>query len=142
MAEKAARRKAHKLFICPSDWQLELMYDGAVKAMIAVFHRKSAMRPGTDAFRRYILRALALGTVRSYFMREENDGVRAVANPATASSRKRPFRNKVEQDAITRELLQAGDEFPALARSFDRNSSMHFGARPRWRPERAGIPEP
>ena len=63
LAEKAASRKAHKLFICPSDWQLELMYDGAVKAMIAVFHRNSAMRPGTDAFRRYILRALALGTV-------------------------------------------------------------------------------
>ena len=114
MAEKAARRKAHKLFICPSDWQLELMYDGAVKAMIAVFHRNSAMRPGTDAFRRYILRALALGTVRSYFMREENDGVRAVANPATASSRKRPFRNKVEQDAITRELLRQVTNFPHL----------------------------
>ena len=34
LAEKAARRRAHKLFLYPSDWQLELMYDGAVTAMI------------------------------------------------------------------------------------------------------------
>ncbi len=37
MAEKAARSRAHRLFTCPSDWQVELMYDGAVKAMIAIF---------------------------------------------------------------------------------------------------------
>jgi hypothetical protein len=37
LAEKAARRRAHKVFIYPSDWQLELMYDGAVAAAIAVF---------------------------------------------------------------------------------------------------------
>ncbi|MGB8887184.1 MAG: hypothetical protein WCC87_10705 [Candidatus Korobacteraceae bacterium] len=114
MAEKAARSRAHRLFICPSDWQVELMYDGAVKAMIAIFQCNYAVRSGTDAFRRYIVRALALGTVRSYFMREENDGVRAVANPATASSRKRPIRNKVEQDVITRELLRQVMNFPHL----------------------------
>jgi len=98
----------------PSDWQVELMYDGAVKAVIAMFQCNYAVRPSTDAFRRYILRALALGTVRSYFMREENDSVRAVANPATASSRKRPIRNKVEQDVITRELLRQVTNFPHL----------------------------
>ena len=114
MAEKAARNRAHRLFVCPSDWQVELMYDGAVKAMIAMFQCNYAVRPGTDAFRRYIVRALALGTVRSYFMREENDGVRAVADPATASSRKRPIRNKVEQDVITRELLRQVMNFPHL----------------------------
>ena len=68
MAEKAARSRAHRLFVCPSDWQVELMYDGAVKAMIAMFQSNDAVRPGTDAFRRYLVRALALGTVRSYFM--------------------------------------------------------------------------
>ena len=66
LAEKAARRRAHKLFLYPSDWQLELMYDGAVTTMIDVFQRKYALRPGTDCFRRYLVRALALGTVRSY----------------------------------------------------------------------------
>ena len=52
--------------------------------------------------------------MRSYFMREENDAVRTVANLATASSRKRPFRNKVEQDVITRELLRQVTNFPHL----------------------------
>ena len=83
LAEKAARRRAHKLFLYPSDWQLELMYDGAVTTMIDVFQRNYAVKPGTDRFRRYLVRALALGTVRSYFMRKENDEVRSVANLAT-----------------------------------------------------------
>src|SRR6516165_8518182 len=63
MAERASRSRAHRLFICPSDWQVELMYNGAVEAMIAVFQRNTVLRPGTDAFRRYVVRALALGTV-------------------------------------------------------------------------------
>src|SRR3974377_2470394 len=90
------------------------MYDGAVKAMIAMFQYNCAVRPGIDAFRRYILRALALGMVRSYFMREENDRVRCVANLATSPSRKRPLRNKVEQDVITHELLRQVTTFPHL----------------------------
>ena len=59
------------------------MYDGAVTTMIDVFQRNYALKPGTDSFRRYLVRALALGTVRSYFMRKENDDVRSVANLAT-----------------------------------------------------------
>jgi len=114
IAEKAASRRAHKLFIYPSDWQVELMYDGAVKAMIVMFQCNYALRTGTDAFRRYVLRALALGMVRSYFMRGENDGVRAVANLASVPTRKRPFRNNVEQDVITRELLRQVINFPHL----------------------------
>ena len=114
LAEKAARRRAHKLFLYPSDWQLELMYDGAVTTMIDVFQRQYALKPGTDCFRRYLVRALALGTVRSYFMRKENDDVRSVANLATVPTPKRPFRNKIEQDIITRELLDQVTSFPHL----------------------------
>jgi hypothetical protein len=33
-----------------------------------------------------MVRVLALGTVRLYFMREENDGVRAIANLATLAT--------------------------------------------------------
>src|SRR5258708_14390760 len=80
--------------------------------MIDVFQRNYAVKPGTDCFRRYLVRALALGTVRSYFMRKENDEVRSVANLATVPPRKRPFRNKVEQDIITRELLDQMTSFP------------------------------
>ena len=114
LAEKAARRRAHKLFLYPSDWQVELMYDGAVTAMITVFQCNYAVKPGTDRFRRYILRSLALGTVREYFMRQENDDVRPVANLAAVPRPTRPFRNKVEQDLITRELLDQVTNFPHL----------------------------
>ncbi len=114
LAEKAAHRRAHKLFLYPSDWQLELMYDGAVTTMIDVFQRQYALKPGTDCFRRYLVRALALGTVRSYFMRKENDDVRSVANLATMPTPTRPFRNKIEQDIITRELLDQVSSFPHL----------------------------
>jgi hypothetical protein len=114
MAEKAARRRAHKVFIYPSDWQVELMYDGAVEAMISVFQTNSAVKEGNNAFRRYLLRALALGTVRAYFKREENVGVRPVANLATIRTPKKPLRNQVEQNIITRELLNQIISFPHL----------------------------
>lgn len=114
LAEKAARRRAHKLFLYPSDWQLELMYDGAVTTMIDVFQHNYAVKPGMDRFRRYLVRALALGTVRSYFMRKENDEVRSIANLAAVPTRKRPFRNQIEQDIITRELLDQVTSFPYL----------------------------
>jgi hypothetical protein len=114
MAEKAARRRAHKVFIYPSDWQVEVMYDGAVEAMISVFQANSALKEGNNAFRRYLLRALALGTVRAYFKREENVGVRPVANLATIRTPKKPLRNQVEQNIITRELLNQIISFPHL----------------------------
>ena len=37
LAERAARKRAAKIFVHPSDLQIELMYDGAVEAVIAVF---------------------------------------------------------------------------------------------------------
>jgi hypothetical protein len=114
LAEKAARRRAHKLFLYPSDWQLELMYDGAVTAMILTFQYNFKVQPGTDRFRRYLVRALALGTVRAYFMRTENDEVRSVGNLAAVSTPKRPFRNKIEQQIITKELLDQVTSFPHL----------------------------
>jgi hypothetical protein len=105
LAERAARRRAHKIFIYPTDWQLECMYDGAVTAAIEVFQRNSAVVPGSNAFRRYLFRALALGTVRSYFRRAENDGIQTVADLATIPTCKTPLRNQAEQDIITRDLL-------------------------------------
>src|SRR3974390_2337636 len=82
--------------------------------MLAMFECNYPVRPGTNAFRRYVLRSLALGTLRSYFMREENDSVRATADVATVSCRKRPFRNKVEEDVMTRQLLSQVVNFPHL----------------------------
>jgi hypothetical protein len=114
LAEKAACRQAHKIFIYPSDWQLECMYDGAVTAAIAVFQCNSVVEPGSDSFRRYLYRALALGTVRSYFRRAENDSIYTVADLATVPTPNRPLRNQAEQDIITRDLLNHVIGFPDL----------------------------
>ena len=114
LAERSARRRAHKIFIYPTDWQVELMYDGAVTAAIAVFQCNYVIESGSNAFRRYLYRALALGTVRSYFRREEYDGVFTVADFATVPTRKGPFRNQSEQEIITRDLLNQVTGFPNL----------------------------
>jgi hypothetical protein len=90
------------------------MYDGAVTAAIAVFQGNSVIESGSDAFRRYLYRALALGTVRSYFRREEYDGVFTVADFATVPTRNRPLRNQAEQEIITRDLLNQVTGFPKL----------------------------
>ncbi len=90
------------------------MYDGAVTAMIIVFQKYFPLRPGTEPFRRYIVRALALGTVRSYFIRQENDGVRTAESLAMFANGKRPTHNSVEQAIITKELLEKITNFPDL----------------------------
>ena len=105
LAEKVAKRKASKLFLYPSDWQVELMYDGAVEAVIDVFHRNYPVSSLPDAFRRYFLRALSSNTTRRYFMRHENERVRPVADVGTVRAPRKPFRNAIEDDVITRELL-------------------------------------
>lgn len=97
LAQRAAQRK-----------------DGAVTAMITVFQGNFTLGPAPNAFRRYLLRALALGTVRSYFMRQENDGVRPVENVTLAAISKKPVRNTAEQEIITSELLDQVTHFPHL----------------------------
>jgi hypothetical protein len=114
LAEKSARRRAYKIFNHPSDWQLELMYDGAVRAVIAIFQSNLTLMPGDDAFRRYVSRALVRGALRNYFWREENHGVSTVADLATVPTRARPLRNQAEQDIITRDLLNQVTGFPNL----------------------------
>jgi hypothetical protein len=129
LAEKAARRRAHKVFIYPSDWQLELMYDGAVAAAIAVFQCNFAVETGTNAFRRYLLRALALGAVRSYFKREENDSIRAVADLAALPIHIKARNNQAEQDIIARDLLDQVTGLPtpvASAKQIEAKSRSKF----------------
>jgi len=96
LAERAARKRAAKIFVHPSDLQIELMYGGAVEAVIAVFQSKSELKPEDNAFRRYLLRAMALGAVRAYFRRGENDGIRAAADLTAFAVPKRPSRNEAE----------------------------------------------
>lgn len=114
LAEGTAYRKAQRIFVRPSDWQVELMYDGAVQAAIRVFEMQSPLKAENHAFRRYLLRALALGAVRSYFQRGEYDGIRSVGNLAALPIPKGPFRNEVEGDLMTWELLEQVTQFPHL----------------------------
>jgi hypothetical protein len=95
-----------KVFNCPSDWQLELRYDGAVGAVNRIFQSNLTLMPGNDAFRRHVSRALVHGPLRSYFWREEYHGVYTVADLGTVPTRTRPLRNQAEQDIITRDLLK------------------------------------
>jgi hypothetical protein len=61
LAQRTAQRKAEKIFIYPSDWQLECMYDGAVSALVTMFQRQAPLSSMTDAFRRYLYRTLSMG---------------------------------------------------------------------------------
>ena len=105
-ALKAARRKAEKLFVYPSDWQVELMYDGAVTAAIELFQLNPRLSSIPNAFRRYVVRAMSRGMLRSYFMREENSGIRPAGDVRGVRSRKTLVPNTVERELIARELLE------------------------------------
>ncbi len=114
LAERAARKRAARIFVHPSDLQIELMYGGAVEAVIAVFQSNCVLKPEDDAFRRYLLRAMVLGALRAYFRRGENDGIRAAADLAAFAVPKKPSRNEVEDEIITWELLDRATTFPQL----------------------------
>ncbi len=114
LAEKVAHRKANRIFLCPSDWQIELMYDGAVAAMISLFQSNRNVRPGPGTFQRYLLRTLTLGAVWHYFRRQENSGIHAVADVRAVRTHRKPFRNTIEQNIIARELLEQVTSFPNL----------------------------
>lgn len=114
LAQKAAQRKAEKVFVHPSDWQIEVMYDGAVGALIELFQRNHPLLSIQNAFRRYLRRAIVLGTVRHYFKRQENDGVRPAGDVRKVRTRRKPFSNMIERDIIARELLEQVTNFPDL----------------------------
>jgi hypothetical protein len=114
LAEKYARRRAYRVFVSPSDWQFELMYDGAVGAAIEMFQRNSHLRPGDYAFRRYLVRALVCGALRHYFKRAEYDSVRASADVERIPAQITASRDSAEQALITRELLDQVTSFPNL----------------------------
>jgi hypothetical protein len=113
-AEKAARRKAEKLFVQPSDWQVELMYDGAVAAAIEMFQLNRPLSSIPDAFRRYLLRTLSRGMLRSYFMREENSGIRPVGDVKAVRTRKTVVGNTAEREIIARDLLDQVTKYANL----------------------------
>src|ERR1700733_3671303 len=67
--------------------------------------RQAALRSIPDAFRRYVVRGLSRGMLRSYFLREENSRIRPVGDVRAARTRKTVVRDTVERKIIARELL-------------------------------------
>jgi len=122
LAQKAARRRAAR-FLHPSEWRIEVMYDGAVSLTIEMFQHGEVHGLGEEGFRRYLLRTLVHGTLR-YFAREENVAVSAVADVLTVRpfdnlrqglcGRRHMALNTVEEHMITRELLGQVISFPHL----------------------------
>lgn len=112
LAAQTARRRAARIFVHPSDLQIELMYGGTVEAVIAVFRSKCVLKSEEDAFRRYLLRAMVLGAVRAYSRRGENHGVCTTADLAALVAPKGLSRNEVEDEIIISELLDRTITFP------------------------------
>jgi hypothetical protein len=116
LAERWAARKAHNMFIHPSDWQIDCFYNGAVSAMLKTFQNPFPLRDEPDAFRRFLPYRFACGAIEAYFTRQENYRTQTVENLELAT---RPdlHSNPIEQELITRDLLEKISEYPLLQRS-------------------------
>jgi hypothetical protein len=116
LAERWAARKAYNLFMHPSDWQLECFYNGAVSAILKTFHNPFPLRDEPDAFRRFLPYRFACGAIEAYFTRYENHRMTTVENLELVT---RPdlYSNPIEQELITRDLLEKISEYPLLQRS-------------------------
>jgi hypothetical protein len=114
-AKKAARRKAERLFVHPSAWQVELMYDGAVSAAIEMFQHNRPLSSIPNAFRRYVLRAMCHGMLRRCFTRRENCGIRQVEDVMTVRPRKTGVPTTIERDVIAKDPLDKVTSYPNLS---------------------------
>jgi hypothetical protein len=114
LAKQIAERKAYRVFGLPSDWQLECMYDGSVSALLRMFEHHAPLSSLPNAFRRYLLCTLSKGALRDFFKREENFGIRTVEDLTAVSYRQSLFRDSVDENVLTRKVLEQVINFPHL----------------------------
>jgi len=116
LAQRMAERRANRIFVQPTAWQSEAMYDGAVAALLELFGGKHPQLSCSvpNAFRRYLMRTIMYGTTYAFRVRQENFGIQAVEDVTLFSDVKKPHQNPVERDLITRELLEQVTTFPHL----------------------------
>ena len=115
IAQRMAERRAGRVFVHPTPWQLEAMYDGAVTHLLLMFETNRPLRPVPDAFRRYMLRTITYGTMYLFHLRQENWDIEGVEDLTKSYRVKDPYRNHpVERDVMTRELLEQVTTFPHL----------------------------
>ena len=115
LAQKMSERKAERLFVYPSAWQVECLYNGAVSALISMFQRPVALHTISDTFRRYLYRSMLKGAYREYFRRAENRGIHTVENVDKLPPRN-PAMRTAEEELITRDLLEQIAHYPLLER--------------------------
>lgn len=114
LAQKMSQRRAYRIYEYPSAWALEAMYDGAVTALLTLFQRHAPLSDLPDAFRRYLMITIIKGSLRDYFKRYENFGIYAMRDIAGVAHRKNLFRDPVDEDVLTRKVLEQVINFPHL----------------------------
>jgi hypothetical protein len=120
LAQKWTEQKARNLFVYPTDWQLECFYNGAVSALLKSIQKPFPLRSTPDAFRRFLPYRFACGAIEAYFTRYENHRMATVKNLESVAPRNTPWHNPVEQELITRELLEKISEYPLLQRALSK----------------------
>jgi hypothetical protein len=120
LAQRWAERKAHSMFVYPSDWQLECFYNGAVSTLLKTFHNPFPLRDEPDAFRRFLPYRFACGAVEAYFTRYENHRMHTVENLELAGRPNFPYSHSIEQELITRDLLEKISQYPLLQRALSK----------------------
>ncbi|HEV3040783.1 MAG TPA: hypothetical protein VHA33_23660 [Candidatus Angelobacter sp.] len=119
LAQKWSDRKAERFFVYPSAWQVECMYNGAVNALIGIFHRPVILHSIRDSFRRYLYRSMLKGACGEYFRRDENSGIHTVENVDKFSSHNSTTRT-AEEELVTRDLLEQIAQYPLLRRGLSK----------------------
>jgi hypothetical protein len=114
LAQKMSQRRAYRIYEYPSAWALEAMYDGAVTALLAMFQRHAPLSNLPDAFRRYLMTTIIKGSLRDYFKRYENFGIYAMRDIAGVSHRQNLFRDPIDEEVLTRKVLEQVINFPHL----------------------------
>jgi hypothetical protein len=115
MAYRMAERRAGRVFVHPTAWQVEAMYDGVVTNLLEMFEAHRPPRSIPNAFRRYLMRTIIFGTMYAFHLRQENWHIEGVEDITKFfPSAKDRYRNPADRDMITRELLEQVTTFPHL----------------------------
>ena len=115
MAEPMARRKAERVFIDPTDWQIEVMYDGAVSNLLHMFEVHHPLQPWvSNSFQRYLIMTIVHGAMTPFHHRQEHWGIEGVEDVSKLYRIKDEHENPAEQELITRDLLEQVTTFPYL----------------------------
>jgi hypothetical protein len=107
MAQRMAERKAERVFTCPTDWQVEAMYDGAVSNLLGMFEVNRPLQPiVSNAFQRYLIITIVHGAMTPFRFRQEHWNIKVVEDVTKFDRIRGRYRNPAERELITRDLLE------------------------------------